>query len=198
MSYLEEAKKPINMQQLKIVRLRTNLIVSALMVSSTFCFSQQLTKGWADYKSKAFQISYPIKWAIDTSKKQGAEVFLFSPLEDSLDRFRENINVIVQNLEGLGIDLKKYTSISEQQIREMSAEAKIFSSKDSANQRGTFHKIIYSAPANGYKLKFEQYYFVKNAKAYIITFSSELDKFEQYEATAEQILASFKLNQKPL
>ena len=56
-----------------------------------------------------------------------------------------------------------------------------------------FQKVIYNDDQGIYKLKFEQYYWVKKEKAYVLTLTCEIDQFEQYIETGEEIMNSFRL-----
>lgn len=148
---------------------------------------------WTTISREEYKIQSPINWAVDTSKKNGADVFLFSPQESISDKFRENINVLIQNLKGTNIDLDKYTKISETQIKEMAKDAVVIDSKRINKEAASFHKIIYKSTQQSFPLTFEQYYFIRNEKAYVITLTVETDKFISFQKTGEYILNSFTL-----
>ena len=59
-----------------------------------------------------------------------------------------------------------------------------------------FHKVIYVVDNGFYLLQFEQYFRVSDDKAYVLTFTSEKEKFETYRGTGEKILNSFLLKNK--
>lgn len=149
----------------------------------------QITK----YVNESYNVQYPASWTIDTSKKLGADFFIFSPKENDSDKFRENVNLIVQDLSGQNIDLDKYAQISEGQIKELATDGKIYESKKITTAKTEYYKIIYSMTQSVFKLKIEQYYLVKNDKAFVITFSSEFDKFDVFKIVGEEILNSFTL-----
>jgi hypothetical protein len=56
-----------------------------------------------------------------------------------------------------------------------------------------YQKVIYTGDQGIYKLKFEQYYWVRSEKAIVLTFTCEIDQFEKYKEIGEWILNSFKL-----
>ena len=56
-----------------------------------------------------------------------------------------------------------------------------------------FHKIIFTGDQGNYKLKFEQYIWIKGIKGYVLTFAAEQDQFDNYKETGEKILNSFKI-----
>jgi len=93
----------------------------------------------------------------------------------------------------MNIDLEKDTAISIGQIKTMATGSKIEESKTIKTGKATFQKIIYTATQGGFKLKFEQYYYMANKKAYVITFTTEIGKFDIFKPIGEEILNSFAL-----
>src|SRR5689334_6667045 len=64
-----------------------------------------------------YTISYPSNLRLDESKK-GVEFYLLTEKTSSYDHFIENINLIIQNLQGLNIDLDKFVEITTNQMSE--------------------------------------------------------------------------------
>ena len=162
-----------------------------MLLLSVFCFSQ--SNQWIKVTKKDYSLQSPAGWLIDSSKQMGTDLVFFSMPDNASDRFRENINVLVQNTTGMKIDLKKFTAISEAQIKTMAKDAKILESTTVNGPKGQYQKIIYTATQSGAPLKFEQYYFVTDSKAYVVTLTTEAAKFELYRETGEQVLNSFTL-----
>jgi len=151
----------------------------------------QIIKDWKKFDQSNYSIQYPPSWDLNISGQMGTSFILFSPLENEDDKFMENINLLAQDLSGLNIDLDKYTEISEGQIKTMVTNSSIQESRRMKINRSEYHKIIYSGEQGIYQLKFIQYYMVINDKAYVLTFTSEENKFEDYIEIAEKILNSF-------
>ncbi|MBL7739265.1 MAG: hypothetical protein JNK14_08590 [Chitinophagaceae bacterium] len=169
-------------------------VLSVFFIAITLCsFSQTDTSRLVSYVNSAYKIEYPASWTIDTSKKMGSEFFLLSPVENAGDKFRENVNLIVQNLSGKGIDMDKYVEISEDQIKNMGVNGQINESKRIENSGSGYHKMVFVMSQGVFNLKVEQYYFIEKEKAYIITFTAESDKFDAYKTAGEKILNSFVL-----
>ena len=150
-------------------------------------------QNWVNINKKEYSIKSPAGWMVDSSKQMGTDLILFSMLENSTDKFRENINVQVQNTPGMNIDLAKYTAISATRIKAMAPDSKIEESKTITTGNRSYQKIIYTATQGNFKLKFEQYYFVTARNAYVITLTAETAKFDAYRSTGEEILNSFAL-----
>ena len=143
-----------------------------------------------EYSKKNYVIEYPSTWKMDTSKSFGTEFTLFSPKENKEDKFSENINLIIQDLAGKSIDLDKYAQLSEEQIRTNAKDLKGLNKIKTRSEPNEFYKFTFEMTYGAFILNTEQYYFVKDEKAYVITFSSETGKSK---IIGQKILNSFKL-----
>ena len=180
--------------------MKKNLIF-VLLLSITSCGqsvkqgsnNSQIAGDWKVYEQSAYSISYPPTWELNLSGQMGATLFIFSPLESDNDTFKENINLMIQDLSGLNLDLDNYTEISEEQIRTLMTNSSMVESKRMKNDKGEYHKLIYTGDQGVFHLTYEQYYWIISDKAYILTFTSEQDKYAKYKETGEKILNSFVL-----
>ena len=162
-------------------------------------FSTKHYNNWEILSKENYTIKHPPEWEVNTSGKMGTSFILFSPLVSKSEKFRTNINLIIQDLEGITIDsrtinLKEYTerSIVEIKNKNTSSGGKIISS-DLINVNGISHqKVIYTGVSKeGLRLQYEQYYWVEKNKAYVLTLSCQEYKFIDYQAIGEKIFDSF-------
>ncbi len=140
------------------------------------------------HQSENYAIRYPDKWEINASGYMGTKFIILSPVEEN-DVFRENINLIIQDLSTYDINLDDFAQLSENQIKTQFGENSIIEHK----KEGNHYKIIYQGAQNGIDMMFEQYYFLKDKKAYILTFTSIPTAFDAYKQIAEEILSSFTI-----
>jgi photosystem II reaction center protein PsbP len=139
-----------------------------------------------------YKIEYPTSWTLDTSGLAGSELFVLSPLENDTDKFKENVSVITQNLAGQNIDLDKYKDISETQIAGLGTDGKIFESSKVQAAKGDYYRLRYALNQGNFKLIVTSYCYIKNEKAYLITFTSESRKYDRYKEIGDKILDSFQ------
>lgn len=149
--------------------------------------------GWKTLNEKKYSIQYPSSWELNHSGQMSTSFILFSPLENKNDQFRENINLLIQDLSGKNIDLDKYTEISEGQIKSMTKNSVIIESKRIKNGKDQYQKLIYMCDQGVFHLKFIQYYWVQKDNAYVLTFTCEQNKFMAFKELGENILKSFVL-----
>lgn len=172
----------------------TLLLLCSLAYSSpSFGQTAQPDAEWNTLEQEGYSIRYPSSWEPNLNGLMGTTFFLFSPFESSDDLFRENVNLMIQDLTGLNLDLNQYTQLSEDQVKTLITNGVIIESKRMKTESGEYHKIIYTGDQGIYNLEYEQYYWIIGNKAYVLTFTSEQQKYAQYKETGEQILNSFVL-----
>jgi hypothetical protein len=162
-----------------------------ILVLSLNSFGQIKETSWKTINDNTYSIQYPDNWELNTEKSMGTSFILFTEQTSSEDKFRENINLIIQNLEGYNLNLDDYVAISEEQISKMVTNGIIFESKRLNTNNTEFQKVIFTGKQGLFQLKFVQYYFVKDKKAYVLTFTCEEIQYEKYSLISNQILESF-------
>lgn len=133
-------------------------------------------------------------WTLDTSGAMGTDLIAYLPKEDENDNFSENLNVLVQDLSGKNIDLKEFTRISVSQVESMLGKDAILENEYYHTDAGPYHKLIYCGKLGMLQLCTIQYFFVRNDKAWVLTFSVKQEELQSYQAIAEQSMNTFRLN----
>lgn len=162
-----------------------------LLITHLTIFGQ--SNKWNSLNDKDYSIQYLEKWKLNKSGQMGTSFILFSQLTSDNDQFKENVNLIIQDLSEHNIDLNKYVEISEGQIKKMITDGNIISSNRIKKNETEFHKVIYTGKQGVFDLKFEQYYWVQNGKAYVLTLTCEVNEFNDFKDIGERMLDSFKI-----
>ena len=157
---------------------------------------EQVPDDWKTFEQSNHSISYPPTWKLFQTKEMEMSFVIYSTLESNLDKFKENISFNIQDLSGQNMDLDKYAKISEEQIKTFIAYPVVKESKRVKNDRGEYHKLIYTGDQEIFKFIFEQYIWIVDEEAYVLTLTSEQDKFNDFKETGEKILNSFKFIKK--
>jgi hypothetical protein len=137
-----------------------------------------------------YSITYDSDFRLDESGRNGTEFYLFSQKTKPGDDFVENINLMIQNLEALKYDLNQFVALSENQIE---TNGKLIESVRKKAGEKEYHILIFEGNFNGLDLKFLQYDFVKNDKAYVLTFSAKKNEFADYQKQMEKVMNTFEL-----
>jgi hypothetical protein len=169
-----------------------------------------ITSTWKKLDRVNYSIRYPANWDLEQKENTTSDAVLFypfailSPLESTTDKFRENVNLVVEQLAGRTIDgvdgqnitLDKYAQLSTNQLKLEMRNFQIVETKKITNSRRTYYKTIFTWDYETLPLKVEQYYWVSNGKAYVLTFTSERNKFVKFKVTGEKILNTFMIKGK--
>jgi PsbP len=172
--------------------MRTFLILFAVCVV-TSGFSQTTTTKvyYKEYTTDRFRIKYPASWQLDASKTMGADLILLSPLEDAADKFRDNVNVIIQDLTGQNTDLARYKEITDNQLKNLATGVEIYESTLDNSGDSQSYRVSYAMTQGQFRLRIISKCFILKDKAYLVTFTSEFDKFENYSSISNDILKTF-------
>jgi hypothetical protein len=146
---------------------------------------------WNTLDKTNFSVQYPTDWDLNDKGIMGTSFVILSQPDSATDNFRENISLLIQNLEGMNIDLDKYTEISEGQLKTLATNLNLVENKRIKNDSTTYQKVVYAADQGVFRLKFEQYYWVIGPKAYVLTFTTTEATFDRYKAVGERMMNSF-------
>ena len=183
-------------EQLRLILKNASKFIAfwSLLMSVTSAFAQKdLSDEMIIFAGKNYKVQYPKSWTLDTSRAMGPAVFIFSPLENGEDKFRENVNVLIQNLKGEDINLARYKEITDKQVIDLATDGEIFESAITRKNNQEYYRISYAMTQGKFRVRITSVCFIQNEEAYLVTFSSEIDKYDTYKKTGNQILASFKL-----
>ena len=180
---------------MKLSLMKHSLLVISLFASQ-FIIAQTSEKPdndstWTTFKTENYLIDYPLSWTIDTSGKMGLELFIFSQPDAVNDKFRENINVVSSDVEGLGVSLDTFVKVSQKQIETMATDCIILESALHKAGDNIFHKLDFTAKQGVFRLRFVQYYFAKAKRVYTVTLTTELEKFDLYKFDGIKMMDSF-------
>lgn len=151
--------------------------------------------GWMKFETSEFEVQYPASWDLDESGQMKSSFILFTHLTDEKDDFKENINLLIQDLSVRPMDLDEYVKLSEGQIETLVTNGELLSSERLSDGKRDFQKVVYTGQQGIYSLKYVQYYWVFDNRAQILTFTSEQDQYSKFHETGTQILESFKLKE---
>lgn len=154
---------------------------------------QEIISGWKLLNEDNYSIQYPSNWKLQKPGPMGAVFFIFSELDSETDNFTENVNLMVQDLQGQDMTLSQAAAASEKQIMATVNSPNIITSEELEANGKSFYKLMYSGVQGKFDLQFEQYYWIEKGTIYALTFTSKKDEFDKFKETGEQILNSFQL-----
>lgn len=145
-------------------------------------------EGIIKLERKDFLVSYPSSLILDENGEEGAVFVLRFPKEDENDFFVENINLVRVNTGDLS-----FKDLTSKTIKEIISVADILENRAIKVNNSDCLRIIFKLSEKGKKMKVIQHFFMKNKRVYVLTFTSEEEKFNQYYDDANSVLMSFKI-----
>lgn len=136
-----------------------------------------------------YSIKFPSSWDIKTGI-MGTDVIALTPLEDVDDPFRENVNVIFTDLE-LPITREEYYSHNLKALQALLTDFHL-EAMDRVDVDGEeAQRFIYTHRIGEIEAKVMQYLLLVNQRAYVITFTTDPDRFDDFSQVFNQVMETF-------
>jgi hypothetical protein len=86
--------------------------------------------------------------------------------------------------------------ISLEQVKTMITNGKLILSerKNGSDEEYNFHRVVYTGKQGIFDLHFEQYIWLEDGLAFILTSTSEQDAYNTFSRHLDEILKSFQFN----
>ncbi|ESU21160.1 hypothetical protein FSS13T_27340 [Flavobacterium saliperosum S13] len=91
----------------------------------------------------------------------------------------------------MNLNLDSYTELSQRQIE---TNGKLLSTVRKSKNGLEFHEIIFESNYNSIEIRYLQQYYLKNSKAYILTFTAIKNEYDNIVPKAKEIFETFILN----
>ena len=118
---------------------------------------------------------------------------LFFPLESETDDFRENINLMIEDVTGIDISFDQYVELTLSNMKALLSEYNIIENERFEKDGLSFHRVIGTFSQGLLKVKSEMCCTIAGDKAYVLTFSTEQETYDDYKDVGKQIMDSFKI-----
>ena len=148
-------------------------------------------EGFKGYETEETWIMYPEDWTVDTTEADGINFFIYSPLVETNDVFQENINLATEKLPNNSITTQYYMDRALEMITTSFTDFELIENKEHKGNFGSYRTIIYTASVSGMKLKWKQSVYIKNATAYIVSFTALDETFKSFDSKSDKVMNSF-------
>jgi hypothetical protein len=145
-----------------------------------------------------FKILYPANWekidfgqTIEEDDRHIVVTFL-SPLEDTLDRFREYLIIQVGEIM-FNRSLEQYVDNQVNSLRRSLPNFEIVESNATAIKDNLAYTIVYIFKIGKDEYKVTEVWITKDNKLYYIKYSTELGNSDNYESTVRKMIDSFRI-----
>lgn len=181
-------------RQKKTVYFGVMAVVGILIISIVLFLNskERHFKKYTDTQS-GFSMKYPASWKVEENQL-GTTVAFYSKQEGELDFFKENVNVVVQDLSPDLMDMQKYTDVILAQMESVFGnQINIVESKKTFFADQQSYKFVFEGTDPNLSLKYHIIWTIKGSKAYQLTFTSLVTTYEKYFPKFEAMSSSFKI-----
>lgn len=168
------------------------LITLSACSTSKSTATKKVPTDWNTYSDNKVSIKHPSDWEIN-KKQETLYLIIVSPRLNTLDEFSENVNLLIQDLSDYDLTLEGYVAMSIDEIKTILAGYQPILSERKKKGKTTYQKVMYTGNYGDFKLTFEQYYWVIEDKAYVLTLTCETAQFGNYQKIGEQIMESLEI-----
>ncbi len=145
------------------------------------------------HTSGFFEIAYPPSWTM-LENEAGAAAIFYSQKENELDIFKENVNVVVQDLSKKPMPLEQYTKIAINQMKVVfKTNMEIIESAPFYLGGLKAHKLIFVGSGPEGDIKFMTIWTLKGDTAFQISYTGLKSDWEDYKKDADKMVRSFKI-----
>ncbi len=138
------------------------------------------------YQERGINIQYPLNWSLDNSGINGTSFLISSESEDIKDYYKENVNLIIQDLNGKNITLNKFIEITNNQFVQFKAKnVKI----ERLNDKIAYFE--YELNQGILEFKFWQKVIIESEKAFVLTYTAYKKDYFKYLYVGKKIIESF-------
>lgn len=173
--------------------MRKKIFGSFLLFSSLLLVAQPAVMKSYLARGGYFSISYPSSWELGTQQIAGIYFQAFSPKEGANDRFRENLNVVIEDLNGKQISEQEYVEATKKKLLLYVKEYHLIRAGEIMMGSYKAYEIIYSGKVDFYNLKFRAVITFFEKRAFVMTYSSDLISYDKFYPEANKIMSSIKL-----
>lgn len=170
--------------------LRLILLCIFLVLIHSQSFGQQ-KESWKTINNDTFSIQFPPDWTLEETITYGTRFILFAPQQDEENDFSENLNLVLENLNGRYVTLNAYMDNTETQLEEYITDLKMLEDKRVTIGNDEYHQLVYRGTSGKKKLIFEQRFWVRSKFAYVLTFTTQESTYNPYRKTADEIMDTF-------
>ncbi len=142
--------------------------------------------------AKGFSVVLPETWERQENA-HGTVVLALSPQADASDTFRENINVVVEDLPG-EYSVADYYLANQDQLRKVMTDFVEVQLGETIIQGQSAKRLVFTHRMGQLNLKVLQYYFSKGKRGFVVTCTAAPESYAQFEAEFERSVHSMMLD----
>ncbi|MFX1256377.1 MAG: PsbP-related protein [Promethearchaeota archaeon] len=138
------------------------------------------------------KIKFPSKWEMKENIMDAIVVFL-TPIESKLDKFRENLSIMIKMILVEPRLLDEYIEFEINQLKKAILDFRLVEKKKTKLAKIPAYKLVFTGKKQEITLKLMQYYALKYNIVYLMTYTAEKYKYDKYLKIILKMIKSFKI-----
>lgn len=155
--------------------------------------AEQLTigaDGWVEYDHKEYTVYAPQDWEMDVTGRMNTTFILFSPRDSKNDMFRENVNLVKEDISKMDMTLFDYVKNSEGVLEQYMTDLRDLN----IEQKDDRYWLTYTATQERMDLYFVQMMEMNDGVIYILTYTSNDQSISAHAQNGKRIIERFQFN----
>lgn len=145
------------------------------------------------FSGKPYTLQFPETWDVNESGLMGTDRAGLSPLEDANDLFRENINVVLENLPTAMTEEAYLALTVKNLVRAFGLPAGTAFAKTRVGASEGYH-LRYAFQTGQHELDNDLYIVISKGSAYILTCSNAKGKRDAFKPAMDETIATFRIH----
>ena len=146
--------------------------------------------GWVEYDHKEYSVFAPQDWEMDVTGRMNTTFILFSPRDSKNDMFRENVNLVKEDISKMDMTLFDYVKNSEGVLEKYMSDLRDLN----IEQKGERYWLTYTATQERMDLYFVQMIELNEGVIYILTYTSNDQSISVHAENGKKIIERFQFN----
>ncbi|HAQ71988.1 hypothetical protein N9A49_02760 [Salibacteraceae bacterium] len=146
--------------------------------------------GWVEYDHKEYSVFAPQDWEMDVTGRMNTTFILFSPRDSKNDMFRENVNLVKEDISKMDMTLFDYVKNSEGVLEKYMSDLRDLN----IEQKGERYWLTYTATQERMDLYFVQMIELNEGVIYILTYTSNDQSISVHADNGKKIIERFQFN----
>ena len=146
--------------------------------------------GWVEYDHKEYSVFAPEDWEMDVTGRMNTTFILFSPRDSKNDMFRENVNLVKEDISKMDLTLFDYVKNSENVLEKYMSDLRDLN----IEQKGERYWLTYTATQERMDLYFVQMIELNEGVIYILTYTRNDQSISVHADNGKKIIERFEFN----
>ena len=138
-----------------------------------------------------FKIKYPINWEKRVSEMNTIVAFV-AKLQNPLEKFRKNFTVMARETKLGSSSVDNLIDIEIRQLKESFLDFQLIKKKKTYLSQIPAYQLIFIGKKKDLEVKIMQYYTLKDNLIYLLTYTTEVEKYDKFLKIVKKMIKSFE------